>query len=169
MGNIRTKIGIKSVLSMQPHQILWDLAVKGFNARRQFGDAVTFSVFYRSLEGTQRWHRIGRLGVWTPEQARKEAQKILRARDLGEDPSGSRMAARNSPTVEQLCADYLAAMDAHQINGKKASTIYTDKIRINKHIVPGIGKFKVSTISQEQIENWMRSHSAGQANAQKSP
>src|ERR1700693_5003875 len=112
MGNIRTKIGIKSVLSMQPHQILWDLAVKGFNARRQFGDAVTFSVFYRSLEGTQRWHRIGRLGVWTPEQARKEAQKILRARDLGEDPSGSRMAARNSPTVEQLCADYLAAMDA---------------------------------------------------------
>ena len=91
------KIEIRNLLTMQPHTILWDTAVKGFNARRQRGDAVTFSVFYRTLDGQQRWHRVGRFGVWTPEQARKEAQRVLRARDLGEDP-----AAREWPSETLL-------------------------------------------------------------------
>jgi hypothetical protein len=120
---VATKIGIRDILAMQPHTILWDATVKGFNARRQKSEAITFSVFYRTHDQQQRWHRIGRFGVWTPDQARKEAQKVLRARDLGEDPSGARMTARNSPTVAELCDEYVGEMDAHRINGKKASTI----------------------------------------------
>jgi Arm DNA-binding domain len=54
----------------------------------QFSDIITFSVVYRTRDGIQRWQKIGRFGVWTPAQARIEAQRILRARDLGEDPSG---------------------------------------------------------------------------------
>jgi integrase len=157
------KIGIKQVLAMGPHTILWDSAVKGFNARRQIGDAMTFSVFYRTLDGQQRWHRIGRFGVWTPEQARKEAQRVLRARDLGEDPSGSRMAVRQSPTMAELLDEYVADMDAHRINGKKASTIYTDKNRITKHIAPRLGKFKVASVTQSQIEDFMNDLSPGSA------
>ena len=40
-----TKIGIRDILAMAPHTIIWDGAVKGFHARRQFSDAVTFAVF----------------------------------------------------------------------------------------------------------------------------
>lgn len=79
-----TKIGIRDLLAMQPNTILWDSVAKGFNARRQKSDAITFSVFYRTREQLQRWHRIGRFGTWTPQEARKEAQRVLRARDLGE-------------------------------------------------------------------------------------
>ena len=60
------KIGIRDVLAMQPNQIIWDASVKGFNARRQKSDAVTFSVYYRTLDGQQRWHRVGRYGGLEP-------------------------------------------------------------------------------------------------------
>ena len=148
------KIGIKQVQKIGPSAILWDSAVKGYHARRQKSEAVTFCVFYRTLDGQQRWHRIGRYGVWTPEQARREAQKVLRARDLGEDPSGARMAVRASPTMAELIDQYVADMDARRI-GKKASTIYTDKNKIKRHIAPRLGKFKVASVTQIQIEDWM--------------
>jgi Arm DNA-binding domain len=131
-----TKIGIRDVLAMQPRTILWDREVRGFHARRQYGDAITFAVFYRTQDGQQRWHRVGRFGVWTPEQARKEAQRVLRARDLGEDPSAARMAVRNSPTVAELCDEYQSDMQSGKLHGKKSSTIKSDLARINMHIKP---------------------------------
>jgi hypothetical protein len=106
------KIGKRDVRAMGPHTFLWDSEVRGFHARRQFGDAVTFAVFYRNYEGLQRFHKIGRLGVWTVAEARKEAQKILRARDLGEDPSAQRTALRNAITIAALCDEYVADMQA---------------------------------------------------------
>jgi integrase len=158
-----TKIGIRDILAMQPGDILWDATVKGFNARRQKSEAITFSVFYRTHEQYQRWHRIGHFGVWTPEQARKEAQRVLRARDLGEDPSGARMAVRNSPTVAELCDEYVAEMDAHRLNGKKASTIKSDKSRIATHIRPKLGKLKVVSATQADVEAFMHQLSPGSA------
>ena len=129
--------------------------MRGFNARGQNSEAITFSVFYRTQDQLQRWHKIGRFGVWTPDQARREAQRVLRARDLGEDPSGSRMALRNSMTMATLCAEYVADMDAHRINGKKDSTIYTDKSRIRKYIAPQLGKLRVVSVTQSQIEDFV--------------
>jgi hypothetical protein len=113
-----TKIGIRDVLKLQPHTFLWDSKVRGFHARRQFGDAVTFAVFYRNNEGLQRWHKIGRFGVWTVSQAREQAQRILRARDLGEDPSAERNALRNAMTMAELCDEYVADMQSGKVTGK---------------------------------------------------
>ena len=154
--SIKAKIGIKAIEAMQPHSILWDATVPGFNARRQFSNVVTFSVVYRTLEGTQRWQRLGRYGVWMPEQARKEAQRVLRARDLREDPAGARMALRNSMTMAQLCDEYSA-----RENGKKPATVKSDNSRIKLHIKPKLGKLKVTTVTSEQIEDFMRSLSRG--------
>ena len=39
----RTKIGIKAIEAMQPHSIIWDATVPGFNARRQISNVVTLS------------------------------------------------------------------------------------------------------------------------------
>jgi integrase len=152
----RTKIGIKAIEAMQPHSIIWDDKIPGFNARRQFSTVVTFSIVYRTLEGTQRWQRLGRYGVWTPDQARKEAQRVLRARDLGEDPAGARMTLRNSMTVAQLCDEYSA-----RENGKKAATVKSDNSRIKLHIKPKLGKLKIATVTGEQIEDFMHSMSLG--------
>jgi hypothetical protein len=126
---------------MPPRSIIWDTAIVGFNARRQNSNVVTFSVVYRTLEGTQRWQRLGRYGVWTPDQARHEAQRVLRARDLGEDPAGTRMALRTGMTVTQLCDEYSA-----RENGKKPATIRSDNSRIKIHIKPKLGKFRVASV-----------------------
>ena len=44
------KISIRDVGSMQPHSILWDLIVHGFNASgvSSLGEKITFSVTYRT-------------------------------------------------------------------------------------------------------------------------
>jgi integrase len=157
------KIGIRDVRAMQPHTVLWDSTVRGFHARRQFGDAVTFAVFYRNNEGLQRWHKIGRFGVWTAAQAREQAQRILRARDLGEDPTAERNALRDAKTIAALCDDYVADMQAGKINGKKASTVKSDISRIATHIKPALGKRKVTGVTQEDVEQFMRGMSAGSA------
>jgi integrase len=158
-----TKIGIRDILAMPPNTILWDAAVRGFNARRQKSDAITFSVFYRTQDQQQRWHRIGRFGVWTPEQARKEAQRVLRARDLGEDPSGARMAVRNSPTMATLCDEYLSDMQSGKLNWKKSSTIKADISRIVTHIKPKLGKLRVASVTQADVEAFMHQISPGSA------
>ena len=67
----RKRIGLREVRSLEPGEIVWDAAVAGFAARRQKGDAVAYVLKYRTAEGRQRWHTIGRHGApWTPDKAR---------------------------------------------------------------------------------------------------
>jgi site-specific recombinase XerD len=83
----------------------------------------------------------------------------LRARDLGEDPSGARLALRNALTVADLCDEYVQ----NGMNGKKASTAKTDVSRIATHIKPALGKRKVTVVTQTDVETFMRGLSAGSA------
>jgi integrase len=137
---------------------LWDLEVKGFVARRQRIDVFTFSVVYRTKENVQRWQKLERFPILTPHLARQEAIKVLRAKALGEDPAGARMALRTGMTVAELCDEYSA-----RENGKKPATIRSDTSRIKKHIKPKLGKFRVTSITSEQVEDFMHSMSRGAA------
>jgi site-specific recombinase XerD len=160
---MRTKITLRTVAQMPSNSVLWDNTIHGFNARKQRSETVTFSVFYRTKDQVQRWHKIGHHGVFTPEQARREAARILRAVAVGEDPSAERHALRNSMSISQLCDDYVADMQSGKVNGKKASTIRSDMSRVKQHLKPKLGKFKVATISPDQIEDFMNSLSMGSA------
>ena len=64
---IRTrKISLGVVRALKPGEIAWDDgkgAVSSFGARRQKGDAVAYVLKYRTKDGRQRWHTIGRHGV----------------------------------------------------------------------------------------------------------
>jgi integrase len=153
MGNsYRVRIGLREIAAMQPNTILWDLEVKGFVARRQFSEVITFSVVYRTLDGTQRWHKLERSPILTPHLARQEAIKILRAKALGQDPAGDKMALRTGMTIAELCDQYSA-----RDNGKKAATITSDKSRIKMHIKPKLGRYRVASITSEQVEDFMHS------------
>jgi Phage integrase, N-terminal SAM-like domain len=149
----RVRIGLREIQAMQPNTILWDLEVRGFVARRQFSDIITFSVVYRTRENVQRWQKLARFPILTPHMARQEAITVLRAKALGQDPAGDKMALRSGPTISELCDEY------HQRdNGKKPGTIRTDKSRIKQHIKPKLGKLKVAAVTSEQIEekSWRR-------------
>jgi Phage integrase, N-terminal SAM-like domain len=155
-SSFRVKIGEREVKAMQPNTILWDLEVKGFVARRQFSEVITFSVVYRTKENVQRWQKLERYPILTAHLARQEAIKVLRAKAMGQDPAAEKMALRSAPTVSELCDEYQA-----RDNGKKPETIRADKSRIKVHIKPTLGKLKVSSVTSDHVEDFMRSMSQG--------
>ena len=144
---------------MQPHTIcLWDLETRGFCARRQFSDVITYSVYFRMRDGQQRFYKIGRHGVFTPTLARNEAKQVLRNVAVGKDPAAELKALRHGPTIAELCDEY-----EKRANGKKVSTLKSDASRIVTHIKPKLGKLKVASVTSEDVETFMRSLSAGSA------
>src|SRR6516225_10401987 len=109
-------IGVREVRALQPGAMVWDAAVTGFVARRQKSEAVTYFVYYRTADGQQRWHKIGRHGApWTPATGRQEARRILGQVAGGEDPAAERRAAHQAKTVTELCDLYLADVMAGRL------------------------------------------------------
>jgi integrase len=131
--------------------------------RRQLSEVITYSIIYRNREGAQKWYKLGRHPILTPHLARQEAVRILRAVTLGEDPSGERKALRNAMTVAQLADQYIADLEAGKLNGKKSTTLASDKSRIKNHIAPKIGKLRAVSVTQEQVEEFMYGLSIGNA------
>jgi integrase len=154
---------MREVAAMQPHTILWDQEIRGFCARRQFSDVITYSVYFRTRDGQQRLHKIGRHGVFTPTQAREIAKEVLRNVAVGKDPGAELKALRHGPTMENLCDEYVSDMQSGKVNGKKTSTIKTDISRIETHIKPALGKRKVASITQDDVEQFMHALNPGSA------
>jgi integrase len=169
--NERKKVGLREVRALGPGEIVWDTAVVGFGARRQKGDAVTYLVKFRTTGGRQRWHKIGRHGApWTPDEAREQAKRILGDVANGADPAGEKQAARKAKTVAELCDLYLADAVAGRLLtrrkvAKKASTIATDRGRIERHIKPLLGRLKVDAVTREDIERFMHGVAEGETSA----
>jgi site-specific recombinase XerD len=163
----RQRIGLRQVRALRPGGIVWDPTLPGFGARRQRSEAVSYVLFYRTKEGRQRWFTIGRHGApWTPESARDEAQRLLGGVANKADPAGEKRAARNAQTVSELCDLYLADAESGRLVtrrrvGKKATTLATDRGRIERHIKPLLGRRAVASVTREDIEAFMHDVAAG--------
>jgi integrase len=168
---IKERIGLRQVRGLKPGEIIWDSAVVGFGARRQSGTAIAYVLFYRTKEGRQRWFTIGRHGApWTPETAREEARRLLGDVASKADPAADKRAARNAHTVFELCDRYLADAEAGRLmtrrrTAKKASTLYTDAGRIQRHIKPLLGSMKVAAVTREDIEAFLHAVAEGKTAA----
>jgi integrase len=167
----RRRIGLREVRALAPGQIVWDVVVPAFGARRQRSAAVSYVLFYRTTEGRQRWHTIGRHGApWTPDSARDEARRILGEAVKGTDPAAEKRAKRNAETVAALCDAYWADAEAGNLltrhrAPKKASTLLSDKGRIEKHIRPLLGQMKVAAVTSSDVESFMRAVAEGRTAA----
>ena len=167
----RKRIGLREVRALSSGQIVWDAVVSGFGARRQRSAAVAYVLFYRTAEGRQRWHTIGRHGApWTPDAARDEARRILGETVKGADPAAEKQAKRKAETVAELCDAYWADAEAGNLitrrrAPKKASTLLSDKGRIEKHIRPLLGQMKVAAVTPTDVEGFMRAVAEGKTAA----
>jgi integrase len=163
----RLGLGLSEVRALQEGQTVWDLGVPGFGARRQKSDAVTYVLLYRTKEGRQRWYTIGRHGApWTPDTARAKARKLLAEIADGGDPVATKVAARTALTVSDLCDQYLEDATAGRLllprgAAKKASTLYTDRRRIERHIKPLLGRHSVPSITRDDIEAFLHQVAEG--------
>ena len=162
---------MRDVRALKPGDTVWDSAVPGFGARRQTGNAVAYVLKSRTTEGRQRWHTIGRHGApWAPDTAREEARRLLGEVAKGGDPAAEKQAKRKAETVEELCDAYWADAEAGRLmtrrrTAKKASTLLSDKGRVEKHIKPLLGRMKVAAVMREDVEQFMHAVAEGKTAA----
>lgn len=171
MAAERKPIGLRDVRALSPNGEVWDggtEGVAGFGARRQRSEAIAYVVMYRTAEGRLRRYTIGRHGApWNPETARKEAKLILGRVAKGDDPAVEKREKRQAATVADLCDLYLDDAEAGRLLtrrgvAKKASTLATDKSRIERHIKPLLGTMKVPTVTRADVERFMHDVADGE-------
>ena len=134
--------------------LLWDDEVSGFGLKVTPAGRKVYVLQYRMAGRGSSTRRltIGRHGApWTPEVARREATSLLGRVKAGEDPATAREAAKRDLTVAQLCDLYLMEGCAT----KKASTLATDRARIERHIKPLLGRKQLSRLSRADIERFL--------------
>lgn len=158
------KLTKRSVDATQPGEkryIVWDSELKGFGLRVLPSGVKTYIVIYRAGGGgrnaPQREFTIGRHGPITPDAARAEANRLLGRVRLGGDPADDRSNARAELLIADLCDLYLK----EGVSLKKASTIATDKMRIERHIKPLLGRKRVSLVTNSDVERFMRDIAEG--------
>lgn len=157
----KKRIGKREVEALEPGAIVWDSTIVGFGARRQHGTAIVYVLKFRTAEGRQRWHTIGKHGSpWTPAMARDEARRLLGDVARGADPSADRRRKRHGKTVADLCDSYLADVESGRLltrnqTSKKPSTRRTDGYRIACYVKPLLGRLTVAAVTRDDVDHFM--------------
>ncbi|KRA56244.1 integrase [Caulobacter sp. Root655] len=146
---------------------VWDEELPGFGVRVYASGRKAYLVQYRVNRRTRRL-TLGIHGALTPEMARKEAKIRLGDIAKGGDPAEERKTNREGLTVRELCDRYLADAEIGLVPGKrrmpkKASTLKSDRSRIDAHIVPLLGSRLVKEVTRADIHQFMRDVAQGKA------
>jgi len=143
----------------------WDDELSGFGIRVWPSGKKTYVAQYRAGKQTRRF-KIGSHGALTVDEARKQARTVLGDVARGEDPQQDRSTRRKSLTIKDLCDLYFEAADKGLVFGKrgkpkKASTLYVDRGRANRHIIPLLGNKLVQDLTTADVVKMMREVTVG--------
>jgi integrase len=145
---------------------IWCSELPGFGVRVHPSGKRVYYADYRNKAGARKRMSLGHHGKLTTEEARKLALVTLAGVLKGEDPAEERATRRSSLTVRELCENYLEAAERGLVMGKggkpkKASTLDTDRGRIERHIKPLLGTKLVRDLTQADVNRFIRDVASG--------
>ena len=130
---------------------IWDSELKGFGLKVTPAGTRVYIVQKR-VAGALRRMTIGRHGSpWTPDEARKEALRLLGIVATGQNPTEKKVKDAASMTVASVCDLYLKEGCAT----KKPSTLATDRGRIARHIKPLLGPKKLDAVNRADVQRFL--------------
>ena len=152
---MKAKINKRAVDAAAPGKrdaFLWDTDLTGFGLKVTPAGNRIYVLQYR-INGRLRRYTIGKHGApWTPEQARREAERLRGKVAAGRDPAEAKEKASRDLTISELCDRYLA----EGVATKKPSTVAMDRSRIERHIKPLLGHKRVRSVTRADVKRFMR-------------
>jgi integrase len=154
-----TKRTVDAARSSGANQFLWDSELKGFGLKvTPVGSKVYILQYRKGGRGTPTKRvTIGRHGALTPEQARKEAARLLGAIAGGADPAAIRTAEKNAPTMAALAERFLTE---HVATKTKPRTAVEYRRLVDSVVLPAIGRKQVRDVTRADISRLHHDHRA---------
>ena len=125
--------------------VFWDRELPGFGLRVYPSGAKVYVVQTRCA-GRSKRATVGRHGDFSPDQARKEAARIIARIKAGEKPIPA--APKADPTMAELAERY---QREHVAMRCRPATAAHYGIMLAKHIVPALGELKVAEVARKHI------------------
>ncbi len=144
-----TKRTLKSAEIKAKDYFVFDDELPGFGLRVMPSGRKIFVLQYRVGFKARRC-TLGHYPVFTVEQARAKATKVLAAVREGHDPSGEKRLLAQAPTVRDMAKRYL---DEHCAMHVKPSTRRNYTFILNRYILPEFGHLKVTDVSRAHVAN----------------
>ncbi|QYF86221.1 tyrosine-type recombinase/integrase [Brevundimonas sp. PAMC22021] len=160
-----TKRVVEALAPRDERYVVWDSDLKGFGVRISPQGRRTYLARFRTHGGSDRLMALAPHGVITAEEARERARLAIAEAAQGGDPQADKMERRGEMTMGELCELYMAEGTAM----KKASTLKIDRIRIDRHIKPRVGRMKLSDVSRADIQRLMIDVGNGRIRAEATP
>lgn len=140
----------RAVDGLEPGAFLWDDRLSGFGAKVTT-KGMTYLVQYRTggRGSPTRRYTIGRHGSpWTPETARKEAQRVLADVAKGHDPGAVKQEDRRSLTVAAVVQAFLSE---HVETKRKQRTGDEYRRLLDKHVLPALGRKRMRDLVRSDV------------------